>query len=306
MMCSHLICQMCIYTNNKCQYFWRTTLPTSVAPRSDQITSSNSRSSDLSPLQRQWFRVSSEKRGIRASRENIHRSPTRYKTLFRCNRQMPTNDGYVDQMSYHAAMPIKQKMLSSKNEISSIRTCSLIVARVQRKLWEDTGINKSEKVPFGASFGLEVPEDPTIGHLLIHLDLSLDILSRIVFQSLIPGIDEVYGIARTYPGCIWLITVILSPDAVSIERSSAICHCGSPFADNHPVVDISGICACMTAHELSMFFRCALQLLCRENLVLMSIDYHCQVLAMTQYWRQDKLPFLEPGAVSTPFQKVPF
>lgn len=199
---------------------------------------------------------------------------------------MPTNDGYVDQMPRHAAIPIVQKMLSFKNEIWSIRTCSLIVAGVQRKLWKDTSINKSEKVPFGASLGLEVPEDPTIGHLLIHLDLSFNVLARIVFQGLIPGIDEVDRIAGPYTRCIWLITVILSPDAVSIKSSSAICHCGSPFADNHPVVDISRICACMTAHELSMFFRCALQLLCRENLVLMGIDYHYQSLAMTKYGKR--------------------
>ena len=209
-------------------------------------------------------------------------------------------------MPCHAAMPIEQKILSTRNEISLIRTCSLIVAGVQWKLWKDTGVNKSKKVPFGASLRLEVPENPTVGHLLIHLDLSLDVLSCIIFQSLIPGIDEVDGIAGTYTRCIWLITVILSPDTVSIERSSAICHCGSPFADNHPVVNICRICACMTAHELSMLFRCALQFLCRENLVLMSIDHHYQVLAMTQNLKRNTLPFLEPGAVSTSFQKEPF
>lgn len=52
-------------------------------------------------------------------------------------------------------------------------------------------VDETEEVPFGRSFSLEVPEDPTIDALLVGIHLSLNKVSCTVLKLLRPLIDEV-------------------------------------------------------------------------------------------------------------------
>lgn len=52
-------------------------------------------------------------------------------------------------------------------------------------------VDETEEVPFGRSFSLEIPEDPTIDTLLVGIHLSLDIVPCSILKRLRPLIDEI-------------------------------------------------------------------------------------------------------------------
>ena len=91
----------------------------------------------------------------------------------------------------------------------------------------DSIVNKSEEVPLGRSFGLKVPEDPTLGVLLESADLSLNVIRGGGFEVLIPLIDEVLVCARANVcgGFAWLrvCAVISSTNTIAILRKRLVC-----------------------------------------------------------------------------------
>ena len=120
---------------------------------------------------------------------------------------------------------------------------------------EHSGVQQSEKVPLGASFGLEVPEYPAIGEALIDIQLRLDKLSRVILEGLIPRVDEIDTAARTMVCAARVVSFVAGTNAVAVERRGAIGHCSGPFANDDPVVNIGGVCTRVAASELAVLSR---------------------------------------------------
>lgn len=140
----------------------------------------------------------------------------------------------------HDAATPKGKSIQSHRfrHRSSRRASRLIFACVQRQLRENPCVHQAEEIPLGARLGFEVPKHPSVRHLLVNFNLRFDVLPRVIFERLVPSVDEIDGIARADPRRIRLIAVVLGADAVAIERSSAVRHGGRPFADDNIVIDV--------------------------------------------------------------------
>lgn len=108
-------------------------------------------------------------------------------------------------------------------------------------LREDIVIQQSEQIPFWACLGFEVPEDPSVGLLLEHTDLSRNIELCVRFELLTPCFDEIYVVAGTDTGAARVISGISSTYVPAIESSCTVGHGSGPFANNDPVGRASGI-----------------------------------------------------------------
>lgn len=107
----------------------------------------------------------------------------------------------------------------------------------RHRLREDTGIEQAEKIPLGTGFRLKVPEDPTPRVSLEGLHLSFNVASCIVFELLVPSLDEVDVRTRSHVGAPWICSVVAGPDTVAIQSGSAIRHGSSPLSDDYPMVE---------------------------------------------------------------------
>lgn len=117
---------------------------------------------------------------------------------------------------------------------------------------KDVFVQQSEKIPFGASFGFEVPENPAFAEFLERTQLNLNVVACVVLQLLIPRIDEVDLVTGTYAGASGIPAVIASANAVTIQSRRTIGHCRRPFANNHPVIGVSRVTTGMAANEVSV------------------------------------------------------
>jgi len=79
---------------------------------------------------------------------------------------------------------------------------------VGQRLGEDAAVDESESVPFGGTFGLEVPEDPSISVALESLKLGLDEAAHVVLESLRPGLHEVDAVAAAVVGAAGVSAVV--------------------------------------------------------------------------------------------------
>lgn len=102
-------------------------------------------------------------------------------------------------------------------------------------------IQKSGEIPLGRSFRFESPEDPAPSGLLVCVQLRLNVTACVVLQRLIPGVNPIDLIARTYTGASRIPAVVAGTDAVPVQGRCAICHGRRPFADNEQVIGIGGI-----------------------------------------------------------------
>ena len=118
---------------------------------------------------------------------------------------------------------------------------------------EDVVFEQTKEIPLCASLGLKVPEYPTAGELLEHVQLGLDIVACIVLQLLIPRVDEVDLVAGTHAWTSRIPAIIASTNAVTIEGRCTVSHRRRPLAHNHPVISVGRVTASMVANEVSVF-----------------------------------------------------
>ena len=60
-------------------------------------------------------------------------------------------------------------------------------------LGPDAIVEESEQIPLGGSFGLEIPEDPSLDHGFGDIDLGFDVVGGGSLHIVVPFIDEVLG-----------------------------------------------------------------------------------------------------------------
>lgn len=135
-------------------------------------------------------------------------------------------------------------MLMSRRQTPSARqpsdrTDPALAAETVQRLREDLVVQQPEEIPFGARFGLEVPEYPAIGLLFENADLSSNVELRIRLELLIPGFDEVSVIAGAYSTTAWVPSIVSRTDVPAIEPSRAVGHRSRPLANNGPVLGSS-------------------------------------------------------------------
>jgi hypothetical protein len=89
----------------------------------------------------------------------------------------------------------------------------------------DAVVEEAEEVPFGGSFGLEVPEDPALDLVLCDVDLGSDVIGGGSLQVLVPLVDGFLGGARANIGggfvgaigfCLGVGAVVASTDAIAV------------------------------------------------------------------------------------------
>ena len=116
----------------------------------------------------------------------------------------------------------------------------MAVKPIQR-LWEDLVIKQAEKIPFRAGFGLEVPEDPSVGLLLKDGNLGSNVVLRVRFELLVPRLDEVPIVAGANPRAAGVVSSVPCSHVPTVESRGTVGHCSRPLGDDGPMVDILSI-----------------------------------------------------------------
>ena len=123
-----------------------------------------------------------------------------------------------------------------KKHPPGLKRANLVEFAVREGLRKDAGVEEPEQIPLRARLGLEVPKHPAAGILLVDFELSFDEASGVVFERLIPRLDEVDVGAAADEAAARVCAVVTGADAVAVEGCGAVGHCGGPFADDLPVV----------------------------------------------------------------------
>ena len=92
----------------------------------------------------------------------------------------------------------------------------------------NTVVDKSEEIPFGSGFGLEVPEDPAGGLIAVNINLRLDVVGGGLLELGRPLVDEVDIGARTdvLGGLVGAVVVLTREGSVVAGTDTVAVLCG--------------------------------------------------------------------------------
>lgn len=96
---------------------------------------------------------------------------------------------------------------------------------------EDSSIHQPQCIPLGSTLCLKVPEKPTLCFGLESCNLRLDVLSRIVLESLRPLIDVILETTVANLVAIGKGAIISRTTVKAIKVSCTIGHCASPLSN---------------------------------------------------------------------------
>lgn len=136
----------------------------------------------------------------------------------------------------------------------SLIRANLAKLPIRNRIRKHTRVQQAEKIPLCTCLGLKIPENASLGVLLVDLQLRLDEAPRIVFEDLAPGVDEVYIGAGADVGGAGVGAVVAGADLVAVEGSGAVGHGGGPLADDSPV-GLGGVGLCVVADKLAMLLE---------------------------------------------------
>lgn len=177
-------------------------------------------------------------------------------------------------LSYALASP-EAAALNSNHFDDAFSRADSAELPVGQRLREDAGIYQCESIPFRCPrvLSLEIPEHPSLRVSLKGLQLCLNIASRIVLEGLGPASNVVDTLAGLDEGGTRECPIVPSTCAIAVEPGRTVSHCGTPLADEGPLVG-TVVYEGVVTDVLAVLPRLHSDQLRSEDLVLMVVNCH--------------------------------